>query len=78
MRLLPRNPVTPVLACVGGFLLTGTALAALLALAAGSGVNYAELPVARVVGFVGNALLWLGIARAWGQGVGDGPRSPAP
>lgn len=65
MRLLPRNPVTPALACVGGFLLTGSALAALLAIASGSGVTFAELPVARVVGFVGNALFWLGMARAW-------------
>jgi hypothetical protein len=29
-------------------------------------VTFAELPIARVVGFIGNALLWLGIARAWG------------
>jgi len=65
MRLLPRNPVTPALACVGGFLLTGSALAALLAIASGAGVSFAELPIARVVGFIGNALLWLGIARAW-------------
>jgi|GEM_PF-1874100 len=65
MRLLPRNPVTPALACVGGFLLTGAALAALLAIAGGAGVSFAELPIARVVGFIGNALLWLGIARAW-------------
>lgn len=65
MRRLPRNPVTPALACVGGFLLTGTLLAALLAIAAGSGVEFAELPIARVVGFIGNALFWLGIARRW-------------
>jgi hypothetical protein len=69
MRLLPRNPVTPTLACVGGFLLTGSVLAALLAIASGSGVAFAELPIARVVGFVGNGLLWLGIARAWTPGV---------
>jgi len=69
MRLLPRNPVTPALACVGGFLFTGTLLAAVLALAGAGGVTFAELPIARVVGFIGNALLWLGIARAWG-----GPR----
>jgi hypothetical protein len=66
MRLLPRNPVTPALACVGGFLFTGTLLAAVLALAGAGGVAFAELPIARVVGFIGNALLWLGIARAWG------------
>ncbi len=65
MQLLPRNPVTPALACVGGFLLTGAALAALLAIASGAGVTFAELPIARVAGFIGNALLWLGIARAW-------------
>jgi hypothetical protein len=65
MPLLPRNPVTPALTCVGGFLLTGTMLAALLAIAGSGGVPFAELPIARVVGFVGNALLWLGIARAW-------------
>ncbi len=77
MRLLPRNPVTPTLACLGGFLLTGAALAALLAIASGAGVTFAELPIARVVGFVGNALLWLGIARAWTHGtVPGGDRQP--
>ncbi len=67
MRLLPRNPVSPSIACVGGFLLTGTALAALLAIADGAGVPFVELPIARVAGFVGNTLLWLGIARAWSE-----------
>lgn len=65
MRLLPKNPVTPALACVGGFLLTGTLLGAVLAMAGANGAALAELPIARVVGFVGNALLWMGIARAW-------------
>jgi hypothetical protein len=69
MRFLPPNPVSPTLACVGGFLLTGTVLAALLAIASAEGVPFVEAPIARVVGFIGNALLWLGIARAWG-----GPR----
>jgi hypothetical protein len=74
MRLLPKNPVTPALACVGGFLLTGTLLAAVLAMAGANGAALAELPIARVVGFVGNGLLWMGIARAWGgspTGTGD-------
>ena len=66
MWLLPRNPVSPSIACVGGFLLTGTALAALLAIADG-GVPFVELPIARVAGFIGNTLLWLGIARAWSE-----------
>jgi hypothetical protein len=70
MRFLPRNPVTPALACVGGFLFTGTLLAAVLAIAESGGVPFAELPVARLVGFIGNALLWLGIARAW-RGSGE-------
>jgi len=65
MRLLPGNPVTPALACVGGFLLTGSALAALLAIASAAGMSFAELPLARVVDYISNALLWLGIARAW-------------
>ena len=53
------------------------ALAALLAIASGAGVTFAELPIARVVGFVGNALLWLGIARAWGNGTANhGERQP--
>jgi hypothetical protein len=74
MRLLPKNPVTPALACVGGFLLTGTLLAAVLAMAGANGAALAELPIARVAGFVGNSLLWMGIARAWGgapTGTGD-------
>lgn len=78
MRLLPRNPVTPALACVGGFLLTGAALAALLAIASGAGVTFAELPIARVVGFIGNALLWLGIARAWTHCTKPDRQSPEP
>lgn len=80
MRHLPRNPVTPALACMGGFLLTGAVLAALFAIAAGAGVPFEELPIARVVGFIGNALLWLGIARAWGNCTpgGDRHQPPAP
>lgn len=52
---------------MGGFLLTGAVLAALFAIAGNTGSTFAELPIARVVGFLGNALFWLGIARAWGQ-----------
>jgi len=62
---------------MGGFLLTGSVLAALMAIAGAEGVNFAELPIARVVGFVGNALLWLGIARAWeNRSATHGDRQP--
>jgi hypothetical protein len=30
-------------------------------------VPFVELPIARVAGFIGNKLLWLGIARAWSE-----------